>query len=86
MTLRQQFVMHLSLARGGYAYSYRLIDDSGAIVGHKSVERDHAKAKQVTTFFLGDAEFRSYLEFAEALQKQVEAKRRDQEWEAAAPK
>jgi hypothetical protein len=83
--LRQKFFLHIKLARGGFLYGYEIIDRTGKVVGTKSVRQEKAGDKIVTTLKLGDAEFANVEELDLAYRKQLEAERRDQEWEAHAP-
>jgi hypothetical protein len=85
LSLRQQFMLHMRMGRGGYAFAYRIIDEAGKTVGQKCVSLARSDAKPVTVFTMGDDEFASAEEFMTAYQRKVETERRDQEWEAAAP-
>ena len=73
-TLKQRFVMHLRLAKGGYTYSYHIVDGE-KVVGQKITHAETRTSGETTRYFLGDQEFATAKEFAAAYEakKQEEA-------------
>ncbi len=65
MSLLQRFVMHMRLARGGYTYSYHIVDGE-KVVGQKITHAETRTSGETTRYFLGDSEFATAKEFVAA--------------------
>lgn len=88
----RRMVLHVR-ATGGSTYGEELLDQDNNVIGHLSswvgTGRNEGKFKSVFTLNADgeDApEFPTYEEFIGAYSKLVEHRRRDKEWDAAAPK
>ncbi len=65
MTLKQRFVMHLRHGKGGYTYSYHIVDGE-EVVGQKITHAETRASGETTVYFLGDREFATAKEFVAA--------------------
>ena len=63
--LKQRFVTHLRLAKGGYIYSYHIVDGE-EVVGQKITHAETRASGETTRYFLGDSEFATAKEFVAA--------------------
>ncbi len=73
--LRQRLAMHLRLAKGGYTYSYHIVDGD-EVVGQKITHAETRTSGETTMYFLGDLEFATAKEFVaayEAMKKEEAA-------------
>ncbi len=63
--LKQRFAMHLRLAKGGYTYSYHIVDGE-KVVGQKITHAETRTSGETTRYFLSDQEFATAKEFVAA--------------------
>lgn len=63
--LKQRFVQHLKLGRGGFSFGYEILDGN-KVVGHKAVGRESRKHPITATYTLGDREFSHARDFLAA--------------------
>ena len=63
--LKQRFAMHLRLAKGGYTYSYHIVDGE-KVVGQKITHAETRTSGETTVYFLGDQKFATARELVAA--------------------
>lgn len=91
--IMRRTVMHLRAA-GGSTYGEELLDEQQRVIGHLSswvgTGKNEGKSNQVFTLKIdGDGappEFSDFASFRDAYVKLLEQRRRDKEWNDAAPK
>jgi hypothetical protein len=66
--LKQRATLFADMAEGGYLQTYDIVDGN-RVVGHKRVSRKNRKSPEVTTYFVGLAEFDNVSAFLAAVQK-----------------